>query len=186
MRVLLRALSGVGYPGEREHLDRALPRVLPAHAGVDAGDLSDLIADRKNGIERRHRLLEDHRDAVASNVADLFVAQGDDVPSLELDVASGLDDSRRLDQAKNRESGDGFSAARLADDADRLSCTDVERHAIHGARDARLSVEPGPEIANGEEGRRHRWSAPIVGVAQRFTEDVQRHHRENHEETGKE
>ena len=41
---------------------------------VQPGRLGDLLADREDGVERGHRILEDHRDVVAADLAHLGLA----------------------------------------------------------------------------------------------------------------
>jgi hypothetical protein len=48
------------------------PLVHPDHLG-------DLVADREDRVERRHRLLEDHRDPVAADRAQLALGEGEQV-----------------------------------------------------------------------------------------------------------
>src|SRR5438270_13885168 len=67
MRILLRSLFRGGNSCERQRLDGAIPGFSSADAGMDPGDLRDLVSNGENRIERGHRLLEDHRDAVATN-----------------------------------------------------------------------------------------------------------------------
>src|SRR5437764_853948 len=117
MRVLLRADFRIGHAGEGEGLDRAIECFALAKARVNSRDFGDLISDSEHGIERGHRLLKDHRDAIAANVSHLFVAQGDEIFSLELDAAAGFDSAGWLDQSEDRKGGDGFSAARFSDDS---------------------------------------------------------------------
>ena len=67
--------SGDGMPTSSQHLDRrgraASVRPTPL---VEPHRLGDLVADREDRVERRHRLLEDHRDLVAADLAHLVVA----------------------------------------------------------------------------------------------------------------
>src|SRR4029078_13097869 len=90
-----------------------------------------LIADDEHGIERRHRLLENHRDAVAADAADLVISGGGEVFSLKFNCAGRLDSSGRLNQAKYRERGDRLAAAGFPDDADLLTGTHVERPPVN-------------------------------------------------------
>ena len=63
-----------------------------------ARHLGNLVAYREHGIEGRHGLLKHHGNAIAAHPANLFVARGQKIASLEPDVASLLDASRRLHQ----------------------------------------------------------------------------------------
>jgi hypothetical protein len=82
MRILLGALRRRGDPHELEHLDRALPGVLPRRPFVDARDLRDLIPHREDRVQRGHRLLEDHGDAIAANLPHLGVGEREQVAPL--------------------------------------------------------------------------------------------------------
>ena len=54
---------------------------------MQAQHLLDLIADGEHGIEARHRLLEDHADAVAPHAAHGGGRQRQDIRALENDAA---------------------------------------------------------------------------------------------------
>ena len=53
-------------PDPVEHFSGAILRLAPVGAGVPADALGDLLADRLDRVQRRHRLLEDHADVVAA------------------------------------------------------------------------------------------------------------------------
>ena len=53
-------------PDAVEHLSRAFFGLAAVGAGVPANALGDLLADRLDRVERRHRLLENHADVVAA------------------------------------------------------------------------------------------------------------------------
>src|SRR6185436_5783019 len=111
---------------------------------------------------------ENHRDAVAADAAHLVIIEGGEIFSLKFNDAARLDSSGRLNQAKYRERGDRLAAAGFPDDADRLTGTDVERHAVNRFRYAALGIKPGAQIPDGEEWRRHRSGPPLVRIAQCF------------------
>ena len=83
--------------------------------------LDDLVADREDRVQRRHRLLEDHRDLVAADRAasrDSAKRERGHVAARDricppADDAPGGDG----DEPHDRERGDALAAARLADDA---------------------------------------------------------------------
>ena len=54
---------------------------------------------------------------------------------------SGHDFARRPDQAENRECGDALAASRLADNANDLTATDGERHAVDSSHESILCME---------------------------------------------
>ena len=87
VRVRVHALLGRGDAHLAQHLHRALPRLLPIEALVQPDRLADLLAHRVDGVERRHRLLEDHRDLVAADAAHLRLGERQQVPPLEADLA---------------------------------------------------------------------------------------------------
>ena len=59
---------------EAQHLDARAPH-LAALLLMEANGLDDLPAHRVDGVEARHRLLEDHRDLVAANFAHLLFGE---------------------------------------------------------------------------------------------------------------
>ena len=104
MRVLVHAFRGVGDADERQHLDGARARGLAGQVLMDDRGLCDLIADREDGVERRHRLLKHHGDLVAADGAQVGGGEGQQVAPLELDDAAGQDVAGRLgDEAQDRE-----------------------------------------------------------------------------------
>src|SRR6185436_18459074 len=97
-----------------------------------AHGLADLIADGEHRVQRRHRLLEDHRDPVAADRAHLGLGQGEQVPAAVADLARG-DAARRRDQPHDRERGHALAAAGFADDPEGAAPRDLERDAVDGA-----------------------------------------------------
>ena len=69
---------------------------------MDSQHLADLVADVHDRVERRRRLLEDHGDAVAAELAHLVVGQLQQVAPVELDLAA-LDPAGRRDEPQDRE-----------------------------------------------------------------------------------
>ncbi|MNJ74406.1 hypothetical protein D3C77_713350 [compost metagenome] len=59
-----------------KQLQGALSGRLATQALVQQQDLVDLLLDVVQRVQRGHRLLEDHCDAVATNAAHLFLVQG--------------------------------------------------------------------------------------------------------------
>jgi len=135
-RMSLGLHESAGDADELEQLDRPLPRLAPVHLQVELERLGDLTADREHRIQARHRVLEDHRDVVAADPADLVVVHLQDVLTVEHDRA--LHDPARWhrDEPHEREGGDGLAAAGLAHEPQRLAGRELEGHAVHRAHDA--------------------------------------------------
>mmetsp|Transcript_18259 Transcript_18259/g.28909 ORF Transcript_18259/g.28909 Transcript_18259/m.28909 type:complete len:656 (+) Transcript_18259:1222-3189(+) len=96
-----------------DHLQGAGHCILLGHALVDHRHLGQLLADLHRRVQRSHRLLIDHGDLGAANVAQLFGAHLLQVAALELDGAA--DDAAVLAQIlHNAEGNGGFATAALA------------------------------------------------------------------------
>ena len=87
--------------------------------------LRDLEPDREHRIEARHRLLEDHGDAVASDLAHLLFRQIEQALTLERDSALNAAVHRRY-QLHDGQRGDALARARLAHDGHCLARPDLE------------------------------------------------------------
>ena len=83
MRILVEPALGVGDADQPQQLDGARARLRLAHAEMDEQRLHDLQADRQDRIERGHRLLEDHRDVAAADLAHLLVGELEQVAAVE-------------------------------------------------------------------------------------------------------
>ena len=114
-----------------EQLDGARPRGTAFDLVMDEKGLGNLIADREDRVQRRHRLLEDERDLGAAHRAHLGLGERQQIASPETDAASG-DSARRLDQPQNRHRRDRLAAARLADEPERLARPHLEAHVVDG------------------------------------------------------
>ncbi len=75
MRILVEPPLGVGDPDEPEHLERPGPRGLAARFPVQQHGLGHLIADGEDGVQARHRLLEDHAHLAAADLPHLLLRQ---------------------------------------------------------------------------------------------------------------
>src|SRR5256885_7277165 len=110
---------------QNEHADPALP-LLALGEAVDIDRLADDVADGLSWIQRRVRILEDHRHLAAQG-AQLPTADVRDVIALELDGAR-----RRLQEPDHRPAHRRLSATRLADKPDRLPRLDFEVDTVDG------------------------------------------------------
>ena len=91
VRVRVDAPLGIGDLDQLEQLDRPLAGRLRRHRLVAAQHLGDLEPDRVHRVERRHRLLEDHRHVAAADLAQGAVVEADDLAAADLDRAARRD-----------------------------------------------------------------------------------------------
>ena len=123
VRIFVDALLGRGDMDAAQQLDRALARRAPRAAAMAQDGLDDLIADGEARIERGHRLLEDHREPVAAQVAQRLVGHVEQIEAVETDRAGDFGGMFRQ-QAHDGERGDALAAAGFADQAQRRAVGD--------------------------------------------------------------
>jgi hypothetical protein len=83
---------------------------------MHAERLADLVADREQRIERGHRVLQDHGDALAAHAAHLGIRLVEQVLALEHHPPAD-DARRRRQQAQDGQRKRALARARFADDA---------------------------------------------------------------------
>src|SRR5262245_58893173 len=102
MRVLAGAPLRLGDAHKRQHFDRALPGRSATEILMDLQRLGDLITYGQHRIERGHRLLEDHRDPIAADLAHLTFRERRELGSFELDGAADDAPGALWDQSQDR------------------------------------------------------------------------------------
>ncbi len=99
---------------------------------MQAQSFGNLLADRKDGIERSHWVLKDHRDVVAAHVAHRGIRQFQQVAVIKENFTR-YDLSRRRDQTHDRKRGHRLAAAALSDQAEQFTTVEIEADAINRA-----------------------------------------------------
>ena len=117
----------------------------------------NLFADRQDRIERRHRVLKDHRDLAAANLAHLRSGFLEQVFAFEEYLALRIDPAGPLDEAHDRKRVDRLARSRFADDAQRRTGIERIREAVDGGDQAVLGVERRPEVLDLEQRHRTRF-----------------------------
>ncbi|MNC51101.1 hypothetical protein D3C75_1003800 [compost metagenome] len=115
---------------------------LAAHAFMQGENFVDLLFDVVQRVERGHRLLEDHRNAVAANALQGLLVLLQQVLAFVADAAAGVAGQGVGQQAQERVRGNRFARATLAHQCQRLTLADVEADAVHHA----VGLVPGDEF----------------------------------------
>ncbi len=136
-----------------EHAQRLGARGGTVLVLMDRDGLGDLVAGGEHGVQRGHRLLEDHRDVGAADAAHRGVGRARQVEHLAVAAAEGhaaVDDPAAavFHQPHQRQRGHGLARARFADDGQRLAALDVEREAAHRVDDALRGREADGEVVD--------------------------------------
>ena len=110
--------------------------------------LADLLADRKYGVQRRHRILKDHRDVFAANAPHLAFSQPQQIDLLQ-ENSSPCDASRRLGKkAHRRKRTNGLAGTRLPDDPQHRTRRDGIGKSVDGLHSSGVRLERNVEILN--------------------------------------
>ena len=112
---------------------------------MDAHDIFYLMTDLEDGVERRQRILEHHRDLAPAEVLHLLVALGQKVLAPVADLPAGDLGLGLLQQTEDGEPGDGLAAAGLAHEPEDLPLVHADVDAVqrldHTAHAAELQLE---------------------------------------------
>jgi hypothetical protein len=129
-----------------------------------AGDgLDNLLADGEGRIQRRHRLLKDHRQPVAAQILQGLFGDGQKIEAVEADLAGDLGRAFRQ-QAHHRQRGHALAAAGLADKAERRPLRHAEVEAVDGMHGAAVvAVKHHPQILDLDQ--RRDAHAPCSAIA---------------------
>ena len=121
---------------------------------MDRQHLADLTLDRVQRIERGHRLLEHHRDAVAADTLQLGFGRADQLLAGKADGRSGRVGGQWVGQKlEDGERRHRLARARFADQRQGLAARQIKRDAVDRGDDVALAdVESDRQIANTEQG----------------------------------
>ncbi len=139
---------GFGIPTSASRSMALLVGRRLAHLLVHAHHLGDLVAHPEHRVQRRQRVLEDHRDVVAAQLALLRLRHVEQRPALQQHLPAGERRRRARHEAEDRHRRDGLARARLADDGQRLALVDVPAHAVDRLDDPGRGVEVHAQVAH--------------------------------------
>ena len=175
VRVLVVALRGVRNADELEQRDGTVAQLSPVQAFVVHRDrLRDLAAHRVHGVQRRERVLEDHRDLAPAVRSQLAFGKTEELGATELDAARDL--GRLRQQAEDRHRRHALARPRLPHDAERLVGAQIERHVLDRVHHAVFGREAHAQIAHREHDiARRRPRRRVVEQLRRHGKLVRRH-----------
>src|SRR6516164_1344612 len=148
--------------------------------------LGNLLTYSVDGVQRCHRFLEDDRDLLGADVPHIIRAQRHEVAALPENTAGDDPAWRHLDQLQYRHRSHGLPAARLANDAERLSAVDGKIHAIDCAHHAVISLKVSLQTPDLEQSLSHASdnAARIERIAQPVADKTDREHRKEDRAAG--
>ena len=147
----------IAQPDQAQQLHHPRPRRRRRHVLVQQQRLGDLLLDAVERVQRGHRLLEHHGDAVAADVAHHPLRRADQLLAVEGDAAAGAVARQGVGQElQDRQRRDRLARAALADQRQRLAAVKIERHPLHRLDGAARHGESDGEIAEREEGHGER------------------------------
>jgi hypothetical protein len=83
VRILIKSSFGVGDADELKQLDGAGAGLVLVHVKVDRQRFGDLQPNGEQRIERRHRLLKDHRNVAPADFAHLLLVEVEQIAAIE-------------------------------------------------------------------------------------------------------
>ena len=154
MREGAEAGGGSGDADLVEEFDDAGADAVAGNGGVGAQGFGDLPADGVAGVQRGHRLLEDHGDVAADEFSPRAGGEFQQVGAVEAEGVGG-DFSGEGDEAHDGEHRHAFAGAGFADDGEKVAFRDGHVDAVDGAEAAAGGGEFDGEVADFEEGHPH-------------------------------
>ena len=169
-----RKLVGIGveppcgrrHPHQLEQFEGAGAGGAPVAPDMAAHRLADLLADRVDRIERRHRLLEHHRREPAAQIAELPPRHRQHLPSVDQDLT--LDVRRSRQQPQQGAQCHGLARAGFAEDAEDLAPPRAEADPVDRVNRRLARDEADMEVVHLDQGirvgaRRVRHWRPCCG-----------------------
>ena len=155
VRVAPQAPLGLGDADLGEQFDGAALPPGAAETRVGAQHLADLEPHREAGVQRRHRLLEDHGDVAPDDPAPRRLGQRAQVDAVEVQDI-GLDRGGPGQEAHHGQHGDGLARSGLAHHRHDLARVDRQVDAVDGREGAAAGGEADAEVADVEQGHQER------------------------------
>src|SRR5439155_7847070 len=145
---------GLGNPDLAQELEGAYPCLPAVHAEMLGQNLGELEADREHGVQRAHRLLEDHRNIRPPQFLQFPGRKREEVAAAVQDLAARRHGRVLLgEQAQDRQCRHRLAAAGFPDQRDRAVHRYVEADALHRLGNGRpVEAEIHLEVADSDQG----------------------------------
>src|SRR5712691_3801980 len=88
MRIIVNAASRIGNCHLFHGLDCGSACLFARKLAMESEGLGNLFTNSEDGIERSHRILEDHRDVVPADLPHLLIGQSQQVLAIEDNLAT--------------------------------------------------------------------------------------------------
>ena len=118
------------------------------------------MSDGVAGIEARERVLENHRDVLADEIAPLALADATQIVTGK-GQSPCANAAREIDHAKKRQRHHGLARAGLADDADDLALVDRQVNIVDGDELVRVGAERNGQAGDVEQRHSMRYSPGV-------------------------
>jgi hypothetical protein len=155
-----RTFARIGKTHGAKHMLHASRELSPAQVFVQRDRLGDLVAHAHHRVEAGHRVLEDHRDALAAEAPKSGRGEVEDGGFAEGELF-GAHLALGAEEAEDRERGHALSRAALADDRDAFALVHREGHVVdHRAHGPRAAKAHGETTNEEERYRSHSQAIP--------------------------
>ena len=149
------AKLGIAEVDEIEQLEDPLAGRRGADRLVEAEGFPDLLLDRVEGVQRRHRFLEDHRYASPAERPHRGRGRVEEGFTVELDAPPGMPRLRIGKEPEDGQGGDRLTGPALPDESDRLAAAHFERDPTNRLDRLAARAEVHVQVGDGEKRHRH-------------------------------
>ena len=145
MREGLGTPRGLGNAGALQQRNSGPSAARGVESLLELQDFGDLLTDREQRIQRRHRLLKDHRDVLATDRTHFLLGNREQVGACAVSFKSGRAAAARVHrQSQQAQRSDRLAGTRLADQRQLLAARNREVDSL----DDLLAVESHPQAAH--------------------------------------
>jgi hypothetical protein len=167
MRIRAQRPLRVRQPHGLQQVQRAAPDLGASQAGMGAEHFRDLVADGAQRIERRHRFLEDHADALAAQPAQGLGRQPQQILPFPQHLA-GAGAHVLGQQPQDRAGRQRFAGAAFTHHTDDFARADVQRQVLQRMRPVGAGRQVHGQVLDAQQfghGSSTRKKLRIVGLA---------------------